>query len=406
MKANKSRLATPYSRLRAISFIGLFGLSACGGDVDLDAVTQPEEKWMIEAEERKQIHQVSISVTTPFTAGEAHIYRLLDGDLSKLEVMQFENGNPSLRVTYSAPISTDSSAVFLHFLNKSYSTDTSNEVVCFAPVSHTSTRHNADINCDLTSTVAYYLATQRIGQSSEHPFHDIQERYPIWKSILSSPENDVFGFYASIFGTLQTTLVGMGSELFKHGRYSVRPIMETVVVQFMDAFQRQGSITSKQLVKLASEVIDHSIPLARLPRYDDIFHEYKYIAEGSLEATGGSLIRRGDAVQLLTLDNEVTRFYTSSAPYEMSDYRTHVVQNISHTRATDDIEISWEPIPHMYGYNLYFNGQHIGFTRLPKMTLPDESHGTVTIKAVGYAGEFDGVHHELSGPTLVGAASQ
>lgn len=406
MKAKKSVITALRSCLRPISLLCMLGLASCGGDVDLESITQPEEEWMIEGEERKQIHQVSISVTTPFTAGEIRIYRLLGDDLAKLEVRQFENGNPSLRVTYSAPISTDNSAVFLHILNRSYSSDASNEVVCFAPVGHTSTRHNAEINCDLTSTVAYYLATQRIGQSSQHPFHDIQDRYPIWKSILSSPENDVFGFYASIFGTLQTTLVGMGSEMFKHDRYSVRPIMETVVVQFMDTFQRQGSITSKQLVNLASDVIDHSIPLARLPRYDDIFHEYKYIADGSLEATGGSLIRRGDAVQLLTLDNEVTRFYTSSAPYEMSDYRTHVVQNIAHIQNPSSIEITWEPIAHMDGYNLYYNGQHIGFTHLPTMTLPDDSHGTVTIKAVGYAGEYDGVHHELSGPTLVGDASQ
>jgi len=390
----------------AVFGVGLGLLGACGLDEPLVVGGESGEEWLSEAEERKQIHQISLGIETPFGAGDVHLYRLLSGDLEKLETIKFENGNPTVRLAYPAPVSTPSSVVFIHLLHRSYLTDDANELVCFAEVDHSSTRHKLPVRCDLTSTAAYYLATKKIGQSSHHPFHDVEERYPLWSSILGSAENDVFGFYASLIGTLQNTLIGMGRDLFSHERFSVRPIMETAVVQFMDHFQRYGKIDANTFVSGAADIIDRSIPLTRLARYDEVFEEYKYVAEGTLESTGGSLVRRSQSLQLATLDNEVTRFFTTKAFYEMSDYRTHVVQNTQHDTSDERTRLSWDHIPHMYGYNVYFDGEHVGFTQLPSIDLPVSNHGTVTIKAVGYAGEFDGVHHDLSGPTLLAGVAE
>ena len=171
-----------------------------------------------------------------------------------------------------------------------------------------------------------------------------------------------------------------------------------------DRYQRQGHASSTDLIDITNAVSDNSLPIERVTRYQTIFDSYAHIEDVNLKNTGGSLTKKVREVELLSMESELGRFYLRHSPFEMSDFRTHVVQNIRHHDSDREMLVVWDPIPHMYGYNLYFNGQHVGYTRLPELRLPSGATGTVTIKAVGYAGEFDGVHHELAELSLLAGA--
>ena len=357
------------------------------------------------ADERTIFHQIDINLRTPLSSGEVRLYRLMDGTVVELERYRFDNPDPSLHIAYSAPISTSESAVLIHVLTAGRNSNQPDEYVCFAQISHRTSRHNNDVDCDLSSTVDYYLSAVRIGRSSSHPFHDITERLPLWSSLVEAKDNDVNGFYVSVFGTIHKALVGLGGSRFNSRVNSIRPIMETVTAQFIDLYQRKGAVTATDLIQIVNDITDNSLPLERLIRYQTVFEEHAHIADVDLTNTGGSLTQRTREIELLTLSSELSRFFLRDSPYEMSDYRTHIVQDIDHSEIEEGVYVHWDPIAHMYGYNVYFNGEHVGYSRVPGILLPRQSRGIVTVKAVGYAGEFDGVHHELSGPTLIAGTS-
>lgn len=352
-------------------------------------------------QERTLFHQIELDLSVPLQYGTIHVYRLLDGDVSHLQSSRFDSRVPSIYARYETPASSANSALLMHVLAERADSVSVEEFFCFAPIDHSTTRHRFKMDCGYSSTIAYYLAATAIGRSSEPPFHDASARLPLWQAMVESPDNDVFGFYVSIFSTLQKALSDMGRRRFDIRRNSIRPVMETIVAQLMDLFQRNGQVSSSDLINIANSVTDNSLPLERLIRYQSIYDKYAYVHEVELENTGGSLTKRGQDIELLSMANELSRFYLRHSPFEMSDYRTHIVQNVQHANTDDALKVRWDPIPHMYGYNVYLNNEHIGYTRAPAANLPAGSRGSVTVKAVGYAGEFDGVHHDLSDPTLL-----
>lgn len=354
-----------------------------------------------QATEQSVFYQVSISLSTPMRGGILHVYRLLDGNVLHMETRRFDTQSSSINIGYNAPASSDRSAVLLHMVGGGLTAGRPDEYVCFSEVDHKTTRHNFELACDLESTVTYYLAARSVGRSGHHPFHDIDRRLPHWSSLHDAHDNDVIGFYVSIFGTLQNALTGMGRDRFDPERHSIRPVMETIVARFVDSYQRNGQATAEDLVSITNAVTDHALPVERLTRYETIFDNYAHVQDVALKNTGGSLTRKTREIELLSMESELSRFYVHDSPFEMSDFRTHVVQNIRHFQTDTEIAVYWDPIPHMYGYNAYFNGAHVGYTRLPKLSLPPDANGTVTVKAVGYAGEFDGVHHDLAEPSLL-----
>lgn len=380
-------------------------MAACSPDPGTPAEAEDETISLVfdDAAERTIFNQVAIPLTTPLSSGLVRVYLYMDGAIDLVETRRFNNADPSLVVGYNAPISVPNSAILIHVVSAGLSAGVPQEYVCFAAIDHSTTRHNIPVSCDLASTVFYYLAATRIGRSDSHPFHDIESRLPLWQALVEAPDNDVNAFYASVFGTLQNALTRIGAQRFDVSRHSIRPVMETIVAQFVDHFQRHGSINSAQLIEIANRVTDHSLPLERLIRYETIFQEYAHVQNVDIDNTGGSLTERSQQVELLTMGSEVSRFYVRNAAYEMSDYRTHIVQNVRHHVVGDILEVEWEPLGHMYGYNTYLNDQHIGYTRVPRLRLPADTRGTITIRAVGYAGEFDGVHHELAPPSLLAA---
>jgi hypothetical protein len=395
--------STLRQRLALVAVLAVSLVSGCG-DSTTDS-TDPSEDTLAsliaEADERAIFYQVDIQLSSPLSSGRADIYLFMDGETTFVESRRFDNPDPALHVGYSAPLSVDSSAILIHVVTAGLSASRPDEYVCFADISHTTSRHSLSLPCDYSSTVPYYFSVHNVGRSDLHPFHDIEQRLPLWRALVNATENDVNGFYVSVFGTLQRALAGMGQTRFDHKRHSLRPVMETVVGQFIDRYQRQGSIRASELVAIANQVTDYSLPIERIARYQTVFEEFAHIEDVSLTNTGGSLTQKTNELELLTMSSELGRFYLRNAPYEMSDYRTHIVQNVRHESLSDTLYVNWDPIGHMFGYNVYFNGQHVGYSRVPGIELPPNSRGVVTIKAVGYAGEFDGVHHELSDPTLI-----
>jgi len=394
-------------RTLILFFAVAVALAGCGDPLPAgDRVDADPLSGLIEqANEQTLFHQIELKVSTPLAAGMIYVYQYLQGEVSLLESRRYDNPDPELNLAYSAPVSSDDSAVLVHIVAAGLSAGRPDEYVCFAALDHSTSRHNASIACDLASTVTYYLAGDSVGMSGEHPFHDIEYRLPLWKALNEVRENDVVAFYVSVFGTLQNTLAGMGRDRFDQTRHSLRPVMETIITQFVDQYQRQGHITSTDLVTIANAVIDNALPIERITRYQTIYDTYAHIEDVGLKNTGGSLTQKVSQIELLTMASEVGRFYLRSSPFEMSDYRTHIVQNIRHHDSDTGLQIRWDPIPHMYGYNTYFNGQYLGYTRIPELQLESGAKGTVTIKAVGYAGEFDGVHHELAELSLLAGVS-
>ncbi|NKC01810.1 MAG: hypothetical protein GKR90_25375 [Pseudomonadales bacterium] len=388
--------------MRLALLIGLAVMTGCS-DQKIEFPDNDQTRLSYEAieSEKQEYHKAELRVSTPIQNGTLHLYHLLNGETKHIESKVFSFEKPVLYVSFLAPLSSERSTLLIHVVNSGSLDDGIQEYVCFSDLDLRSFRHDSDTNCGYWETSAYYLSALEVGRPDAHAFHDIALRLPLWRAISVATDDNLHGFYASVIGTLQNALVGMGETRFHPDRHSLRPVMETIVYQFKEEFQRRGSIRAGDLIRIANQVTDHSMPLERLFRFAKVFRDHEYVEQIELENTGGSFTRLGDNLELLTMNNEVRRFYLAGSPFEMSDYRTQVVQRITETRSDAGLVIAWVPISHMYGYNIYLNGQDVGFSKTPSYRLPADSAGTVVIKAVGYAGEFDGVSYEIQPPSFL-----
>lgn len=379
-------------------FTCLFAIMGCAdtNDVPLPSLSLESSFSETRTVEREVFHQASLSIRTPLQAGSVDQYLLLSGQVRRLDSRGFDGSEFRVHLGFNAPVSSESSALLLHLVTASHVSPPGLEFLCFAYLTHDTTRHSQTVDCDYFSTVAYFISASRIGRSTDHPFHDIDERLPAWRAFLANRQNDLTGLYVSIFGTLQRAILGLSGDLYDGRRLSIRPVMETVVSRFFDVYQRNGRISAAELVDIANDVTDGSVPLERLLRFQSIFDRFSYFADVELSATGGTLTERGPDIELLTMANEVSRFFLRGSPLSMSDFRTRVVRGISHEISADRIILRWEPIAHMYGYSIYIDGEQEAFSRVPQVSLPNPGSSVITVRAVGYGGEFDGVNYDLA----------
>lgn len=379
-------------------FASLFSLLGCSeaGNVTPPSVDVKSSFSGSQSIEREIFHQASLSIQTPMQAGSVEQYLLLSGEVRHLDTREFDGGQFRLHVGFNAPASTDSSALLLHLVAAPHVSPPGLELLCFAYLTHDTTRHSQTLDCDYFSTVTYFIAASRIGRPTDHPFHDIQVRLPAWRALLANRENELTGLYVSIFTTLQHALLSLSGNLYDGRRLSARPVMETVISRFFDAYQRSGHISAAQLIEIANDVTGGSAPLERILRFQSIFERFAYVADVELTASGGSLTDRGTSIELPTMAQEVSRFFMRGSPLAMSDVRTRLVRRITHEIVGDSVILRWEPIAHMYGYSVYLNGEQVAFTRLPELSLDDPGVAVITVRAVGYGGEFDGVHYDLA----------
>lgn len=389
-----------------IVLTAIFGILGCSDSSDFPVPSVDVESSFAGARtvEREVFHQASLSIQTPLQAGSVEQYLLLSGEVRHLDTRDFDGGEFRLHLGFNAPVSAESSALLLHLVAARHASPPGLELLCFAYLTHDTSRHSQTLECDYFSTVAYFISASRIGRSTDHPFHDIQDRLPAWRALLANRDNDLTGLYVSIFATLQNALLGLSGDLYDGRRLSMRPVMETVISRFFDIYQRSGRISAAELIDIANDVTDGAAPLERLLRFQSIFERFAYFADVELSATGGSLTERGTAIELLTMANEVSRFFLRGSPLAMSDFRTRVVRGMTHEIAGDRVILRWEPIAHMYGYSVYIDGEQEAFTRIPEVSLADPGPAVITVRAVGYGGEFDGVNYDLASPPVASGA--
>jgi hypothetical protein len=237
--------------------------------------------------------------------------------------------------------------------------------------------------------MTFYMSADVAQTSVANPFEDIHARLPIWESYAAARRSDLAAFLISTLGTIEKAMLGLGPEQFDRQYRPARRVMEPIAVHLLDTYQVHGQILASDVIEYINTITGSEIPIGRILRFDSIFEQYRHVEPVDIHETGGSLTRRTRRLQLPTLANELERFFRMGSPLEMSDYRTHLVQNVFFDTETGIL--SWDALPHMYGYNVYVDGLHIGYTKTSSMPIPISGPRFGTIRAVGHAGEFGGV---------------
>jgi hypothetical protein len=342
------------------------------------------------------VQSVEFTLTTPQPRGVVDFYRLVGSDLAKLERLPFEQAPVRSVVRYQTETDVPESVLLAHVSTLGEPQPEAAEYVCMARIPHTGNRHHVELRCDLPSTLSFYMAAARIGQSGGSPFVDVVERLDRWQAIEAARGDDLIAFLLSAFATLHAALLDMGEGRFTPEGQSIRPVMETVVARALEQYQRNGRLSGTDLVRIADEVTGGSLPLARLTRFPDVYATFAHVEPITLSDLKGHLTRRDRVADAPTLQAELTRFFVRDAPLELSDPRTHVPQSVRHSRDGDQLLVEWHPLPHMDGYSVYLNGEFVRTTRQPRVALPAAATGTVMIRAVGAGGEYPGHRHSLS----------
>jgi hypothetical protein len=349
------------------------------------------------------LQRVEYVLTTPHSDGEVRFYVAVGTDVRPLSSVPLRRSVQGGYLEYSTPASSDASVLLAH-VQKLVPRVHPVEYVCFAPIAHTGNRNRVDLACDLPSTLTYLMAAPSIGRSGASPFLDIVDRYPLWRDYYAARSTDLMAFLLAAFGTLQNALVTMAPERFDPRHQSLRPVLETAIARALDAYRLQGTLTAAELVAIAESVTGGDLPLARLLRFPDVYSALVTLTDTPLQSTAGTLTRRSAVLRPATLQSELDRFFLDRSPLEMTDVRTHSVQNLSHHVRADALELTWTPLPHIDGYNVYLNRVLVGWTREARWSLPRDAVGEVVIRAVGHAGELDGIRYSLDPLSLQDSA--
>jgi hypothetical protein len=397
-------MATTFRRLvgrAAPAFVAVLLVFGCARD-ESDPAAEPTSAVSVldlvdqQGATPTDVQNVEFTLTTPLRRGVVDFYRLIGPDLARLERLPFEQSPVRSVVRYETATDVPASVLLAHVSTLGDSEPEAAEYVCMARIPHTGNRHHVELRCDLPSTLSFYMAAVRIGQSGGSPFEDVLERLDRWESVEAARGDDLIAFLLSAFATVHAALLEMGEGRFNPDGQSIRPVMETLVARALDQYQRDGRLSGTELVRIADEVTGGSLPLARLTRFPDVYATFAHVEPITLSDLKGHLARRDRVADAPTLEAELTRFFVRDAPLELSDPRTHVPQGVRHTLDGDRLLVEWHPLPHMDGYSVYLNGEFLRTTRQPRVVLPAASTGTVMIRAVGAGGEYPGHRHSLS----------
>jgi hypothetical protein len=345
------------------------------------------------------VQSIEFTLSTALPRGVVDFYRLVGTDLTKLERMPFERSPLRSVVRYQTEASIPESILLAHVSTLGDAHPGPAEYVCMARIPHTGNRHHVELRCDLPSTLSFYMAASRIGDSGASPFADAVERLDRWEALDAARGDDLIAFLLSAFGTIHTAILQMAPERFSPNGQSIRPVMESVVARALEQYQRDGRLSATDLVRIADEVTGGSLPLGRLTRFSDVYQSFAHVEPITLSDLKGHLTRRDRVADPPTLEAELNRFFVRDAPLELSDPRTHVPQGVRHVLKDDAMLLEWHPLPHMDGYSVYLNGEFLRTTRHPRFVLPASATGTVMIRAVGSGGEYPGHRHSLSDET-------
>ena len=346
------------------------------------------------ATEPTNLQRIEFELYSELDRGTVDVYAFVDGELRQLSTLTFHSSPFRNYAQYESLESTTDSHLLMRIRGTSALVSEAKELYCFSTVRHQVTRHTIPIRCDMASTMTFYMSAEVGSVSSDSPFESIDGRLSVWESYCDARDNDLTAFLISALATIENALLGLGSDKFDRQYRPVRRVMEPIAVNLLDRYQVDGLVLAIDLVEFINNSTGDEIPIGRLLRFDTIFEQYRHVEPVEIHDNGGSLTRRTRRLQLSSLSNELERFFLLGSPLEMSDYRTHLVQNVNFDSETGVLR--WDALPHMYGYNVYVDGLHVGYTKTSRIVvdLPDPRSGT--IKAVGHAGEFGGVDIRFS----------
>ena len=375
-------------------------LVACSDDVadtslpKTEFVGDPPLEVFDTATEPTSLQRIEFELHSVLDRGTADVYAFVDGELRRLSTLAFHSSPFRNYAQYESLESTTNSHLLIRIRGSSALVSEAKELYCFSRVRHQVARHTIAIHCDMASTMTFYMSAEVGSPSPNSPFEGIDGRLSIWESYSDASDSDLTAFLISALATIENALLGLGPDKFDRQYRPVRRIMEPIAVNLLDGYQVDGFVLAGDLIDFIRNSTGDEIPIGRLLRFASIFEQYRHVEPVDIHDSGGSLTRRTRRLQLSSLTNELERFFLLGSPLEMSDYRTHLVQNVVFDRETG--LLSWDALPHMYGYNVYVDGLHVGYTNTSRIMvdLPEPRSGT--IKAVGHAGEFGGVEIRFS----------
>jgi hypothetical protein len=342
------------------------------------------------------LQRVEYALQTPPTDGEIRLSVLVDDEVRALVTVPLRKSRQSGYLEYEIPVGESSSVLLAHVLGVSpRGQPDPREYVCFAAVENTGNRRSVALECDLASTLAFLMAAPTIGRSGTSPFTDIAARFPGWSDLYAARRTDLLAFLLAAFGTVHNALASMAPDRFDPRYQSLRPVMETIIARALEQYRSTGALTAAELVAIANRVTGDELPLARLLRFPDVYSALVTLTDVPLQAETGTLTKRSTVVRPPTLQSEVDRFFLDRSPLEMADSRTYAVQNLGHRLRSDGVELTWTPLPHVDGYNVYLDRVLVGWTRRAAWLLPRDASGDVAVRAVGQAGEMDGTRYTL-----------
>jgi hypothetical protein len=348
------------------------------------------------------LQRIEYTVSAPLRDGELRLYRLVDGEVSAMERVPLPHVPFRGYVEYPAPVDAAGSVLLAHVVASPAAGAA--EYVCFAPVANDGGRHAVELNCDMASTVTYYMSASRVGTSFGSPFFDAPDRISLWSDLHAARRSDLVEFLCSAFGTAQSALLRIGRERFVVDQHSIRPVMETLVARSLERFRRTGSLSAADIVEFANAITGSELPLARLVRFPDVYRAARHLEVGDGWSTTEVLVRRTKTLAPPSLQAELDRFFLEGAPLEMTDARTYVVQSVRHRSLAAGLELQWDALPHVYGYNVYADDVLVASTRRTSALVPTNV-AVATVRAVGQSGEFDGARHPLSAPLTAAVAA-
>lgn len=388
--------------------VGLGLLWSCGSDqkaptADQPIPTQVSIDLALDGSAPTRQQRVEFNLDSVLDRGHLEVFVLVANEVQKLTDFDFHNTPHRSFVSYYTLESIATSTLLFRITPISSLDPSGLEIYCFFAVEHQLIRQTVSVACDRTTTATFFMSARDGLFDVHNPFADIAGRLPIWKSFFDSRNSDLTAFMVSALVTLENTLLSAGSESFNSVYRPVRQVMEALSVFFLDTYQVQGYVNAEDLIVFLRNATGGEIPIGRLLKFAKIFDENKHVLDVQLTHTGGSLTRLTREFQLATLENELKRFFLMGSPLEMSDFRTHLVQNVMYD-STSRV-LSWDALPHMYGYNVYVDGLHVGYTDTNQIRITLPSPKTGAIKAVGHAGEFSGVSIRFADQRIRASAS-
>lgn len=332
---------------------------------------------------------VSFEVSAPISNGSLEIFTAIGDEVRQLNDIPFYRSPIQYSVRYDVPEEKRNSFVLFYIYDNANDLPSPKEYLCFVYVEVDVSSRNNKIKCDDYSTVSYFLAGADTLANSSSVFQvpNLNDRLLKWKSITESRGDPLPTVLNGIVGTVWTSLLSMADGDYSPNQISSLKLLESLAVFTKNQYQRNANLYASELVEEASRLTGNRYPIRRIVLYKDIYSVY--VQHEVFNTDHGRLNLLGSNPLLIqsSYKNIMYYFFVDNIPLLMTDDITHKVQNVKFELLDEKIQLQWQHLPHMRGYNIYSNGIQIQYTSYPGAAI-DKINTEITIKAVGSTGEF------------------